>query len=73
MTCQHMALHTCYLPGDGLFRNTWPVLLKESVSCVSCLCPSTEFLGNGMLSLKLKCVHYRIRVSGEITALSNPR
>ena len=26
-----MALNTCYLPDDGLFRNTWPVLLKENV------------------------------------------
>jgi len=31
MTCQRMALNTCYLPDDGLFRNTWPVLLKENV------------------------------------------
>jgi hypothetical protein len=34
---------------------------------------SAEFLDNGMLSTKLKCVHFRICVSGEVTALSSPR
>ena len=49
------------------------MLLKESVSCVSYLCSSAQFLHNGVLSVKLKCVHFRICVAGQVTASSSHR
>jgi hypothetical protein len=48
------------------------VLLKENVSCVSHLCTSAEFIDTAILSIKLKRVHFRICVSGKVTALSSP-